>query len=72
MVDNKECLYKNFSAETPVRAEKQVIEKYLEGKRLVEEKVLLEKEMTGYLKFYKDNFNSRNFIKDQLFDSGFT
>lgn len=40
--------------ETPIRAKKQVVEKYLEGKRLREEKVLLEKEMTGFLKFYKD------------------
>lgn len=43
-----------YLAETPIRAKKQVVEKYLEGKRLREEKVLLEKEMTGFLKFYKD------------------
>ena len=42
-------------AGTPVRTKKQVVEKYLEGKRLREEKVLLEKEMTGFLQFYKDS-----------------
>ncbi|PFX21976.1 hypothetical protein AWC38_SpisGene13533 [Stylophora pistillata] len=42
------------TGEMPLRAKKQVVEKYLEGRRLTEEKVLLEKEMTGFLKFYKD------------------
>lgn len=43
-----------FVVEMPIRAKKQVVEKYLEGRRLTEEKVLLEKEMTGFLEFYKD------------------
>ena len=41
-------------AGTPVRKKKQIAEKYLEGERLREEKVLLEKEMTGFLQLYKD------------------
>ena len=43
-----------YYLEMPLRAKKQVVEKYLEGRRLTEEKVLLEKEMIGFLKFYKD------------------
>ena len=43
-----------YFLEMPLRSKKQVVEKYLEGRRLTEEKVLLEKEMTGFLKFYKD------------------
>lgn len=42
------------TGEMPLRTKKQVVEKYLEGRRLTEEKLLLEKEMTGFLKFYKD------------------
>lgn len=47
-------LFNFFFLEMPLRTKKQVVEKYLEGRRLTEEKLLLEKEMTGFLKFYKD------------------
>ena len=43
-----------FVVEMPIRGKTQVVEKYLEGRRLTEEKELLEKEMTGFSKFYKD------------------
>lgn len=43
-----------YFLDMPLRAKKQVVEKYLEGRRLTEEKILLEKEMIGFLKFYKD------------------
>lgn len=33
-----------FVVEMPIRAKKQVVEKYLEGRRLTEEKVLLERD----------------------------
>ena len=43
-----------YLVETSVHAKKQVVEKYLKENRLREEKVLLAKDMTGFLTFYKD------------------
>ena len=44
----------NLRTGTPIHEKKQLVEKYLEGKRLKEEKALLEREMLGFLKYYKD------------------
>ena len=43
------------STATPERVKKQMLEKCTEGKRLKEEKVLLEKDMTGFLKYFRNS-----------------
>ena len=52
-------VFSSVIAETPVRVKKQVVEKYLDGERLKEEKALLETEMVGFLKYYRDNIITR-------------
>ena len=52
-------VFASVIAETPVRVKKQVVEKYLDGERLKEEKALLETEMVGFLKYYRDNIITR-------------
>lgn len=52
-------VFPSVLAETPVRVKKQVVEIYLDGERLQEEKALLEREMVGFLKYYRDNIITR-------------
>ena len=52
-------VFASVLAETPVCVKKEVVEKYLDGERLKEEKALLEREMVGFLKYYRDNIITR-------------
>ena len=52
-------VFASVIAETPVRVKKQLVEKFLDGERLKEEKALLEREMVGFLKYYRDNIITR-------------
>ena len=58
-------------AGTPVRTKKQIVEKYLEGKRLREEKVMLEKEDDWIFTVLQTHYHTRNHVKNRQFDSVF-
>lgn len=52
------------TGEMPLRTKKQVVEKYLEGRRLTEEKVLLEKRDDWIFEVLQGHCYSKNLINN--------
>jgi len=49
------CFLISFSLDVPIRTKRMVVDKHMEVSRFSEELKLLEKEMMGFVKYYKNS-----------------